>query len=44
MAQESDIEDKLVSVDFNGLVLGFSSAALYYIGHDVVEEKPSQQN
>ena len=27
------------SVDFSGLILGFSSAALFYMGHDAIEGK-----
>ncbi len=27
------------TVDFGGLILGFSSAALYYMGHDAIEGK-----
>lgn len=29
-------------LDFSGLVLGFSSAALHYIGHQAVEGRPSK--
>ncbi len=33
------------SVDFSGLVLGFSSAALYYLGEAPIEgKKPPQKN
>ena len=33
------------TVDFNALILGFSSAALYYIGHSSIEGKaPSEVN
>jgi hypothetical protein len=28
-----------MAVDFSGLILGFSSAALYYMGHDAIEGK-----
>lgn len=32
-------------VDFNALILGFSSAALYYIGHSSIEGKaPAELN
>ncbi len=27
------------TVDFSGLILGFSSAALFYMGHDAIEGK-----
>ncbi len=30
-------EDSMTDVDFSGLILGFSSAALYYIGQGEVE-------
>ncbi len=29
----------MMEVDFSGLILGFSSAALYYIGHTSLEGK-----
>ena len=32
------------SVDFSGLILGFSSAALYYMGEATVEGRPPQKN
>ncbi len=32
-------EDKITEVDFSGLILGFSSAALYYIGVAELEGK-----
>ena len=30
-------------LDFSGLILGFSSAALYYLGQSDIEGKPSSQ-
>ena len=33
---KNELENKL-PVDFNGLILGFASAALHYIGHSSVE-------
>jgi hypothetical protein len=33
------MSDNLTKVDFNGLILGFSSAALYYIGHSAIDGK-----
>ena len=33
---------ELEAVDFSGLILGFSSAALFYMGHDAVEGKQNQ--
>ena len=35
--------DQLSAVDFSALVLGFSSAALYYIGHSSIEGKAPQE-
>mgnify|MGYP001170849424 CR=1 FL=1 len=35
---DKELESK---VDFSGLILGFSSAALYYIGHSSIEGKKS---
>ncbi|MCX6108199.1 MAG: DUF1844 domain-containing protein [Proteobacteria bacterium] len=32
------------TVDFSGLILGFSSAALYYMGEATVEGRPPQKN
>jgi hypothetical protein len=38
-------KDKSLQVDFSGLILGFSSAALCYMGHANVEGKvPPQEN
>jgi len=31
-------------VDFAGLILGFSSAALYYMGEGAIDGKPGQKN
>ncbi len=33
----SDGQTKVQTVEFSGLILGFSSAALYYMGHADVE-------
>ncbi|MBP6217139.1 MAG: DUF1844 domain-containing protein [Oligoflexales bacterium] len=32
------------SIDFSGLILGFSSAALHYMGHSSIEGKNDQEN
>lgn len=37
-------EQKSGTVDFSGLILGFSSAALYYMGEATVEGRPPQKN
>ncbi len=34
---QSQNDDSMTDVDFNGLILGLSSAALYYIGHSEIE-------
>jgi hypothetical protein len=43
---EEDVNRKASSewstVDFSGLILGFSSAALFYMGHDAIEGKKNQ--
>ena len=40
-----NIMDKASSVDFSALILGFSSAALYYLGETQLEDKaPSKRN
>lgn len=40
-----NIMDKQSSVDFSALILGFSSAALYYLGETPLEGKaPPQRN
>ena len=36
-----DGSDKLKKVEFTGLILGFSSAALYYLGQTSIEGKAS---
>ncbi|MBI2602530.1 MAG: DUF1844 domain-containing protein [Deltaproteobacteria bacterium] len=36
---KSERDDPMTDVDFSGLILGFSSAALYYIGESDVEGK-----
>ena len=36
---DSDNTSKTSTLDFNGLILGFSSAALHYIGHTAIEGK-----
>lgn len=40
MAQPGNASE---GVDFSGLILGFSSAALYYMGMATVEGKPAPQ-
>ena len=35
--QEQTQEKKIGKVDFSDLILGFSSAALYYMGHQTIE-------
>ena len=38
-------EDPMLDVDFSGLILGFSSAALYYLGASGIEGKgPAEIN
>lgn len=36
---DSRAPQDMMQVDFSGLILGFSSAALYYIGHSSIESK-----
>lgn len=45
MEQKDNGEDSMTDVDFSGLILGFSSAALYYIGDGEIEgEKIASSN
>ena len=42
-SHHSKHEDPIVDVDFSGLILGFSSAALYYLGESGVEGKQASE-
>jgi len=44
MATDTDRDHHSGIVDFSGLILGFSSAALYYMGEATVEGRPPQKN